>query len=412
MVRRKGYRARKIKSVFPLDEELNLTTDKYSHGLRRRVAEEVSALSFDHALENIEKTSAGKIPKRQSEEAMVDVTQDFEAFYSKKETQGSEPTSDILVMSVDQKGVVMRKEDLRPEARKAAEPRIRLSPGEKPNRKPMATVASVYSLQARERTPEMILCSQEADRVRASNKRVWASVEEEPGEVIEAMFDEALRRDPEKKRPWAIVLDGAEKQLDLVASFVLGYRPDASIVLDLIHVLEYVWRAAYGFYAPASKEAEQWVGEQALKILKGEALRVAREMRQSATLHRLKSEKRKAVHKCADYLEKYEALLDYQSFLRDGLPSASGVIEGACRHLIKDRMDLTGARWRLKRAEAVLRIRSLKSSGDFESYWTFHLQQERERNHSSRSVVVPFRKPAQDEKTEPIAQEEAQRDAA
>jgi len=82
-------------------------------------------------------------------------------------------------------------------------------------------------------------------------------------------------------------------------------------------------------------------------------------------------------------LEKYHGLVDYDEYLSQGLPIASGVIEGACRHLIKDRMDLTGARWRLKSAEAVLKIRSLRSSGDLETYWKFHQAKERERNHSS-----------------------------
>jgi hypothetical protein len=106
------------------------------------------------------------------------------------------------------------------------------------------------------------------------------------------------------------------------------------------------------------------------------------------------------VDKCADYLEKYDTLLDYDDFLSQGLPIATGVIEGACRHLIKDRMDLTGARWRLKRAEAVLRIRSLRSSGDFDSYWMFHQARQQERNHSYRYASLSQTLPgeAEDEK--------------
>ncbi|GLI35883.1 hypothetical protein DAMNIGENAA_33160 [Desulforhabdus amnigena] len=80
-------------------------------------------------------------------------------------------------------------------------------------------------------------------------------------------------------------------------------------------------------------------------------------------------------------LKNIDILLDYHIFLKKGFPIATGVIEGACRHLIKDRMDLTGTRWRMQRAESVLRIRSLRSSGDFESYWSYHLKRERERNY-------------------------------
>lgn len=388
-VRRKGYGASGVGMVFPMDAELNLPRDKYSHGLRRRVAEEAAAHSFEETVADIERTTGGKVPKRQSEEVTVRAAQDFETFYSGRGTQGPEQTSDILAMTIDQKGVVMRTEDLRPSTKKAAEksvsqPGARLSPGEKPNRKRMATVAAVYTTEARERTPESIMgrCSAENKPARPPciNKRVWASVEREPEAVIQETLDEALRRDPEKKRPWVVLVDGGEKQLNIILELIFGHRPDVTIILDFIHVLEYVWKAAYSFCAAGSKEAQQWVSERALEILQGKASAVAEALRQG--LDRLSREKRKAVKKCADYLEKYEPLLHYHLFLKEGLPIATGVIEGACRHLIKDRMDLTGARWRLKRAEAVLRIRSLRSSHDLDEYWAFHRAEERKRNYS------------------------------
>jgi hypothetical protein len=153
-----------------------------------------------------------------------------------------------------------------------------------------------------------------------------------------------------------------------------------TIILDFIHVLEYVWKAAYSFFAVGSDKAQQWVRERALKILRGNSSAVAQDLRQ--TLIQLSGEKRKAAQKCADYLEKYEPLLHYDHYLKEGLPIATGVIEGACRHLIRDRMDLAGARRRLTGAEAVLRIRSLKSSHDMDAYWDFHRAQEKKRNHA------------------------------
>lgn len=390
VVKRKGYRTPGTASQFPLDRELNLSEDKYSHGLRYRIAEEVALHSFDDAVANIKKTTGGKVPKRQGQQIMASAAQDFEAFYTKRKTE-AETTRDILVMSVDQKGVVMHREDLRAATRKAAEQQVQppgacLSPGEKPNRKRMATVAAVYSIEPHQRSPERIMqaCSKQdrSDRPRARNKRVWASVEQGPEKVIQAMLDEALQRDPEKKRPWVVLLDGAEKQLDLVLDLIHGERSDVTIILDFIHVLEYVWKAAFCLYEVGRQEAGDWVGKRALQILQGQALHVAAEIRHDATIGKLLSNKRKVLNKCANYIEKYEVLMDYQDFLAQGLPIATGVIEGACRHLIKDRMELTGARWRLKSAEAVLKIRSLRSSGDFESYWTFHQAQEQERNYS------------------------------
>lgn len=396
-VKRKGYSIPGVESQFPLDGELNLPRDKYSHGLRRRVAEEVGLNSFDEGVANIENTTGGKVPKRQAEDVAVAVAQDFETFYSSQETEGAEQTSAILVMSTDGKGIVMRKEDLRPATRKAAEQEVhttgaRLQPGEKRNRKRMATVAAVYNIEAHERTAEEImgLSSKEerSARPKPTDKRVWASVEQAPQDVIGAMFEEVLRRDPNRSHPWAILVDGGEQQLEIILAFIMRYRPDAILILDFIHVLEYVWKAAHGLFAVGSQEAQAWVAEQALGILKGEAATVAVDMRRKATRRQLSQNQRKPVDKCADYLTKYLPMLEYDVYLSEGLPIATGVIEGACRHLIKDRMDLTGARWRLKSAEAVLRIRSLRSSRDFEEYWAFHRAQEYQRNHCSHTGVA------------------------
>jgi hypothetical protein len=387
VVRRKGYSAKGAESLFPLDRELNLPEDKYSSELCRLLAQEVANSSFDEVAESIASTTGAKIPKRQIIEQSVVVAQDFDAFYNLPGKPRE--TSDLLVIQVDGKGIVMRREDLRPATQKAAEKQndshgARLTPGEKPNRKRMATVASVYDIEARKRTPEQIMGSRE-DRpttVRAENKRVWASIEHDSRFVIQAAFEEALKRDPTQSRHWVVVVDGAEQQLVDILGTLNSYQPKITLVLDFIHALEYLWRAAHGIHPVGSPQAEEWVKEKALQVLRGEAKSVAVDLRRSATRDQLAESKRKPVDKCADYLDKYHPMLEYDSFLADGLPIASGVIEGACRHLIKDRLDRTGARWRLKSAEAILQIRSLRSSGDFHAYWKFHRAQELQRNHS------------------------------
>ncbi len=151
--------------------------------------------------------------------------------------------------------------------------------------------------------------------------------------------------------------------------------------MDIIHVTEYLWKAAWCFYGEGNKQAEQWVSERLLEILRGKASLVAGGIKRSATRQRITPRNRGPIDKCAGYLLKNKHYLQYHRYLRDGLPIATGVIEGACRHLIKDRMDVTGARWSLQGAEAILKLRSLRSSGDFEEYWKFHEEQEYERNH-------------------------------
>jgi hypothetical protein len=387
-VRRKGYSAGGVDSVFPLDGQLNLSKDCYSDGLRRQATELVSDLSFDKSTAHIQKGSASLFPKRQMEIAAQHVSLDFDAFYQTRQVSDSSESTDFLVLTCDGKGVVMRKEGLREATRKSAEgathkKQTRLSKGEKRNRKRMATVAAVYDVAPHQRTPESILGETErkGEPPKPQNKRVWASVEKPSLEVIEAMFEEAQRRDPEQKRKWVILVDGQLTQLQEIQRVQKKRGIRAEVVVDFVHVLEYLWKAAYCFHVEESSEAEAWVKERALKVLMGDAVQVAAGIRRSATKRGLQSKERKNADACSDYLLRKKDYLRYDKALRSGYPIATGVIEGACRYLVKDRMDITGARWGLKGAEAVLKIRALVTSGDFEKYFEFHKQKERARNY-------------------------------
>jgi len=372
--------------------------DQYSDGLRKKLGHEVLKGSFDEAVKSIRRNTGGQIAKRQMAEISEKMVQDFDEFYEQRTLHPTAAASSILVMSTDGKGIVMHQKDLRAATKKAASKsqhklQTRLSSGEKKNRKRMSTVATVYSVEPHPRTAESIMKLEQSEEVspspKAQDKRIWASVEKDPKEVTDDMFQEALRRDPQKKRQWAMLIDGDPGQIRRIRQYAEKHHMVVTMILDFIHVLEYLWKAAYCFYEPSTQEAEKWVQKRALEILKGNASRVAAGMRRSATWKQLKKKKRKAVDTCAQYLLKNRALLRYHDYLERGLPIATGVIEGACRHLVKDRMDLTGARWRLKSAESVLKLRALYSSGDLEEYWGFHKDKERQRNHLLRYAELP-----------------------
>jgi hypothetical protein len=248
----------------------------------------------------------------------------------------------------------MLKEDLRPETRKAAEERAhkldrRLSKGEKRGSKRMATVAAVYDIEEFVRSPEQVVAelrsvreATEDKRPRPQNKRVWASLKKSQSQVIEQMFEEALRRDPERKKTWVAVVDGNKSQIKLIRKAAKRYGIELILILDLIHVLEYLWKAAFAFHPEGSVEAEQWVTQRLLEVLQGRAKQVVANMRRTATKLGLSDKKRKPVDTCANYLSKHIDMLCYDQYLAAGLPIASGVIEGACRYLVKDRMERTG----------------------------------------------------------------------
>lgn len=390
-IKRMRYGKRGKTSLFPLDRKLNLPPNKDSHGLRERIAREVAVGSFDQAVLKIAQTTGGRVAKRQMEDVAAAVAQDFESFYNRARGKTAETTNDLLVLSIDGKGIVMRPDGLREATRQAGEReqhkmKTRLSRGEKRNRKRMATVTTVYDCERHERTPESIMKLEEGTgtKPRAQNKRVWASVERDAESVTEELFDEAQRRDRKHQRTWVILVDGQKQQLKNICKQIRQRKlQNTMIVLDFIHVLEYLWSAAFCFHPEGSEAAELWVSERALRVLQGKASFVAAGMRRSTKMRKQSDDESKPVEDCASYLLNNAFLLRYDKFLSQGYPIATGVIEGACRHLIKDRLDITGARWGLKGAEAILKLRSLLSSGDFDEYWKFHKAAELERNYSS-----------------------------
>jgi len=395
-VRRLGYGADGVESLHPLDAALNLPAEQYSFGLRRRAADEAAKVSFDETVQSLSAQTGTVVGKRQVEQLVQRAAEDFDAFYAQRRPAAPETTASVLVLTVDGKGVVMRSEDLRDATRAAAATRThklakRLAKGEKRNAKRMATVAAVYTVAPFVRAPQDVIrtmapapMDKAPPRPRPEHKRVWASLQQSPDEVIAAAFAEAQRRDPDHAKRWAALVDGSDSQLAQVEKTARREGVRLTVVLDVMHVAEYLWSAALAFHAEDDPEREAWVGERLLAVLEGRASLVAAGMRRSATRRELSAATRKPVDVCARYLLKHKAYLRYHEYLAAGLPIATGVIEGACRHLVKDRMDVTGARWSLAGAEAVLRLRALRASGDFDEYWRFHEQREYQRNHASR----------------------------
>ena len=296
--------------------------------------------------------------------------------------------------AVDCKGIPVRKKAVR-----------RVVAGEKKPRrtgiKKMATVAAAYTVSPRTRTPEDVVESlfkepahlklvgketEKPSQSRPENKRVWASLEKSKDEVISEVKDEVERRDPGRGKTRVVVTDGEKAlQFGVQAAFV-----GVLLVLDLLHVLEKLWKAA-GILCgdgPESADArEAWVRVHALRILHGNVSEVVRGIRQSVTKRQLKGEKRKKLLLVAAYLYRNRAFMRYDEYLAQGLPIASGTVEGACKNLVKDRFECSGARWGAF-AEPLLRLRATYLSGDFDEYWKFHIAAEQRRLYGTRTWRV------------------------
>ena len=401
VVERIAYPARGRSRLHPADAVANLPEETHSHGLRRLAAVEATRGSFGEATAAVERATGVRVGKRQVEQLTVRAAADVDAFYAARAPVVGMGDGTALVLTFDAKGVVMRPDALRePTARAAASRKLagRLSRGEKRCRKRMAEVAGVYDCPPVPRTVDDILPAdgqRAADRPapRAAGKWLTASVTDDTATVIAAGFAEAARRDPDHTRDWVALVDGNTHQIDRIRVEARARKVEVTVIIDFIHVCEYLWKAAWCFFDEGDPKTEQWVRAQARQVLSGRAGIVAAAIRRKATYRGLDPAQRKGADEAATYLLNKKRHLDYPTALASGWPIATGVIEGACRHLVKDRMDITGARWGLESAEAVAKLRALIANGDLDAYWTYHIHQEQQRIHNTRykGAVIPTR---------------------
>lgn len=410
-VDRHAYVERGQASLFVLDGYLNLPPELYSFGLRHKVALEAAKVSFEEVVMSVEEATGVKLPKRQAEELAQRTAVDFDAFYERRAAADVADNDELIVISTDGKGISMRTDHLRDATRKAAlkrKPKLdkRRSKGEKSATRRMAQVAAVYSIARFERSADDIVGElgstkepappRKPTRPKPHNKRVWASVQKDSWDVIDEAFAEAKRLDPEREKHWVALVDGGPDQLEGVLECIGRAGCKVTVILDIIHVLEYLWGAANALLGEGKPETQAWVTKRLRGLLEGKDIsQMAAGIRRSATMRGLSKSRRKPADKCADYLLRYANFMAYDEALAAGLPISTGVIEGACRYLVRDRMDITGARWTVEGAEAVLRLRAVRASGDFDEYWSFHEARELRRNHLAKyaNETLPHPRP-------------------
>jgi hypothetical protein len=178
-------------------------------------------------------------------------------------------------------------------------------------------------------------------------------------------------------------VDGANHQIDRIKFEARKRGVKVTVIVDFVHGLQFLWNAAGCLHPDDNQAAEQWVHRQATRVLEGHARKVAGTIRRQATNARLDRTHRKPADEAAAYLTN-PPYLDYPTALEQGWPIATGIVEGACRHLVRDRMDITGARWGLAGAETILKLRAIIANSDFDQYWAYHLGQERHNVHEAR----------------------------
>ena len=402
-VTRVVYAKRERQAAYaPLDAQLGFPEGEHSYVLQDFLERFCVQNSFLDGVVSLKTLFGLKVGQLTAEK----LNQDLGEFIAqaRKESEAKpfpEEEAEILVASVDGKGVPMRstieqrrglkETPMQKHGRKKREQKAqsqsqrRKTPGHGQTHKQMAFLSAVYTVKAVPRTPEDVLDELRGDaktnRPKPQNKRLWAQmtdyVEGERQNGQDQIFQEVQAqidaRDPDARKTLICLMDGQHSLWERQAVFL----PRAIGILDLFHASEKLWEAAYCFHPQCSRAADQFVEPYYQNLLKGQVGFVIRSL--CGKLRGLKGPKRKKLLGVIRYYKNNQALMKYDEYLKNGYPIASGVIEGACRHLVKDRMDQTGMRWHIEGAQAMLHTRSAFLNGEWDDMIEYRIQKQQAR---------------------------------
>ncbi len=393
----------------PLDAVLGLPEGKVSFVVQDFAQMLGVDLAWAKSREMLERLLGVQIPVSSLEDMNRKMAQDVPEYRQQRPAPDVKQEGEIHVASGDGKGVVMRKP--KPQGEKPT-PSILPSAtkGPPPGRKSMAVVGTLYSVDPYVRTPEQMLeilfresprPPDEPPRPRPYGKHVWAALDDEvidadgvmhPLQGLHTTFhwlsDEHFKRDPGRRKPLVRLMDGEQRLWDAAdVHFPLGAHPGDVDILDIMHAAGYLWDAAVVFESHRERQ-EAFYYERMHRLLRGEVRAVVAGLKSAAARRRLRGGKRKTVDAVCGYFERNADRMRYDEYLQNGYPIASGAIEGACRHLVKDRLERTGMRWVRKGAQAMLNLRSLWINDEWDDYQQHYVDQQLERLYPNRKSLI------------------------
>ncbi|SDS58760.1 ISKra4 family transposase [Actinoplanes derwentensis] len=384
-----AYRAPAVSNLHPADMILALPERLYSFPLQKTIVHEAATGSLRHAADTLHRITGQRISTGQLMDTVTAAARDIRDFYQHQTIAAGDP-GDLLILTIDATGIAMTPTSLRnpapPPPTGPQPPHARLSEPERTGRTRMATVIACYDARPAVRTAADILPATATERAArrpgptATGRHLDASVEHGITVMTRRLFDHAQHRDPHHRRRWIALVDGNNHQIDRTAAEAHDRGITITIIIDFIHVLQYLWDAAADLH-PTQPGRAGFVEHTARNLLDSNPAQVIHQL--TITRHALGDHPAPGLDRAISYLTAKQPHLHYRQALAMGWPIATGVIEGACRHLVKDRLAITGARWSLPGAEAVLLLRALITNGDLDAYWTHHIQQEHQRVHTS-----------------------------
>jgi hypothetical protein len=378
-----GTREGQVIERVPLDERLGLPEGDFSYVLEDWGQRLCLKESFAEAGHSLEMLLGLKLRTRTLEHMSRQVAGDAPAFQDALPSPPPEEEGPLMVVTADGKGVPMRRPP-----QDAPRPHHRRTKGEKANKKQMACVGAVYSIEpfvrkADDILDEVLRDKKAGERPGPQHKHVWAEMTREvAGETAnakEALFSrleaELAARNSGHDRPVICLMDGERALWEMQREHFCG----AVGILDLFHVLERLWAVAHCFHKEGSDPARKYVEERLRDLLQGRVGYVIAGLRRRLSGGKLSGPKKKVVKSAVEYLANNREHMRYDEYLAAGYPIGSGVAEGACRHLVKDRLEQTGMRWTVEGAQAMLHVRALYLNDQWGDFIEFRAEREQTR---------------------------------
>ena len=387
-----GTRETQKHEVVPTDALLGLPDSEFSYVLQEWDQSFCVEDSYEESRRKVEKILGIGQSVRSLEQMSLSMAESVSAFQDSAPKPPAGKEGSIVVLTADGKGIPMRRDA----GQDPPAIRGRRKKGEKANKKRMACVGGVYTIDPFVRTPEDVVDevlrdARKPDRPKPCHKQLRAELTREIDGVeanakarIFGWFAEQVKlRNPRRRKKVVCVMDGERALWKKLLALV----PGVVCILDLFHVLERLWQAAHCFHPEGSDEAKAFVTDRLLRLLRGEVGYVIGGLKQMATKQRIKGSRAVQLRAVIGYLERNRRFMHYDEYLAAGYPIGSGVAEGACRHLVKDRMERTGMRWRIPGAQAMLNLRAVYLNGHWDAFQNHRIKEERRKLYPYRPLV-------------------------
>ncbi len=405
-IKRAGYASESNEYFYPLDVQINLPQQKYSYLLQKWIEAPSTESDYRQAVNRFNEIFGFSFRPATPQRVAAKVSVAVEAFNKQLEAPAPETEGSHLALSADGKGVPLVKRE-RPNPDSEKTPKARRGKGEKPGIKKEAVVTMDFSFNPSVRQPEDIVKAllkeyTETERQEAKQKRQQRNEEGLPeprvglnkhlratlhgkADAMNYLMTRVLKRDPTGEKNLIILLDG-DPNLDnafnqALQDHRLVDRVDA-LILDIIHVSGYVWEAGTALCGETGNGRIVWVRDKLLAILQSDVGRVIGGLKQTLTKTKLSPSKRNKLQKAITYFENHRHMMDYATYLAKGYPIATGLIEGACRSFVKERMEQSGMHWSIKGAHSILKLRAVMKNDDWDQFWKFFIESEKTRMYA------------------------------